>query len=533
MQIGALKKILDSVWKNSVLVFLCSLIIFILGTGRSSIYIYDESKNAQCAWEMLNSDDHITPVFNGELRIDKPPLHYYFMMFSYTLMGKNGFAARFFSSVSGALLMSVLFLFVSTYAGRTAAFWTILVLLSSILWVFEFHLAVPDPYLIMFTSAGLMAFFHFTERGKRWTLPLMYVCFSLGFMAKGPVAIGLPGLAIIIFLIVTRSFKWAVIKSMQPLTGLLIFLLVAVPWYLLVWRTTDGEWIKGFFLDHNIKRFTNVKEGHGGIFLITLAYFAIGLLPFFVFIGGVSRYIWKQRHSKIVVFSLVIILVFIVFFSISRTKLPNYAMPSFTFAAILIGLYLDRLARGEIREKLNLRVGLWILFFVSVSIPIGLTFGVVFEPLISHIKTLGLPFIILPAGVLISLRCINRQKYRKAMLTLSFAFILGSVVFHCYLIPKIDSCNPVSANLELLQNSDSVRYYRRIYPSFIFNYGVIDEIKDTASVRSFLLKGGNILITSKKAVQQIPAFWQNYSIVYSEKDLFDSNHTMIFSSKDE
>jgi len=100
------------------IILIASFVLFSAGINRSSIYILDESKNAQCAWEMMSSPNHIIPTFNGQLRTDKPALHYYIMMAGYVIFGKSSIGARFFSSVSGALLMWILFLFVNRYATR-------------------------------------------------------------------------------------------------------------------------------------------------------------------------------------------------------------------------------------------------------------------------------------------------------------------------------------------------------------------------------------------------------------------------------
>ena len=75
------------------------------------IYILDEAKNAECAREMLVSGDYIVPYFNGQLRTDKPPLHYFFMVISYKLFGVSAFSARFFSAVFGALTILISFFF--------------------------------------------------------------------------------------------------------------------------------------------------------------------------------------------------------------------------------------------------------------------------------------------------------------------------------------------------------------------------------------------------------------------------------------
>ncbi|MBW6502211.1 MAG: glycosyltransferase family 39 protein [Bacteroidales bacterium] len=529
---GSLIKRIGVKYRLAAMIFLVSLVIFSAGIRKSSIYIVDESRNAQCAWEMMHSDDHIIPTFNGQLRTDKPPLHYYFMMAGYSIWGKNAFAARFFSSFTGALLMLVLFLFVYTYTSRSVALWTLTSLLSSIHWVIEFHLSVPDPYLISFIGFGLMAFFHYVETSRNNSLFAMYICFSLAFTAKGPVAIALPGIIILLYLLLLKILTWNFIRKLMPLTGIAIFLLIAAPWYLLVWKATDGEWIKGFFLDHNINRFAVSREGHGGVFVITLIYFAVGLLPYFVFIWGVVHNAWINRHLRLILFSSLIVFVFLAFFSVSRTKLPNYAMPCFPFAAIILGCYLDKISDEIKAERMNIRAGLWILLLISVAVPAGLTFGVIYEPLISHIKTLGLWLAFMPVGIGLSIYFAYRNLNKKALYSVAATFLMASFVFNLYLMPRIDDCNPVVTNIETLDKANSVKYYRAINPSFIFNYGLIERLDDTAQVSLHLSKASNILITSEKALTEFPSFWNRYDVLYSGKDIFEANHTIIMKGLD-
>ncbi len=89
--------------------WLIALLSFMLlfRLGSSPIYILDEAKNAQCAREMLQHNDWVVPTFNGELRTDKPVLHYYFMMIAYKVFGINEFSARFFSAILGVLTVII------------------------------------------------------------------------------------------------------------------------------------------------------------------------------------------------------------------------------------------------------------------------------------------------------------------------------------------------------------------------------------------------------------------------------------------
>ena len=60
-----------------VCVFAIAILLLFIGLGNAPIYILDEARNAQCAREMMENNDWLTPTFNAELRPHKPPLHYF------------------------------------------------------------------------------------------------------------------------------------------------------------------------------------------------------------------------------------------------------------------------------------------------------------------------------------------------------------------------------------------------------------------------------------------------------------------------
>ncbi len=144
-------------YKNTYfwILFVALCAILLVRLGATPIYILDEVKNAQCAREMLQRGDLIVPTFNGELRVDKPPLHYFFMMASYKIFGVNEFAARFFSVIMGLLTILVTYKFTKRLFNPFAAFCACLVLATSTQFLFEFRLSVPDPYLIFFITLAL------------------------------------------------------------------------------------------------------------------------------------------------------------------------------------------------------------------------------------------------------------------------------------------------------------------------------------------------------------------------------------------
>ena len=519
-------------WKFSLIVFIASLLLFSTGINRSSIYILDESKNAQCAWEMYHSDNMTVPTFNGKLRTDKPPLHYYLIMTGFRIWGKNAFAARIFSSLSGAILMALICIFIYTNAGFSLAFWTITILLSSVLWVFEFHLAVPDPFLILFVVTGLMCFFQFSQNLSKLMVIGMYISLSFGFLAKGPVAIVLPAIIILIYLFINKTLKWAFIKKMLLIPGILIFLTINLPWYLLVHQATDGEWSKGFFLIHNFERFSMPKSGHGGNIFTTGLFFVAGLMPFILFFPGIIKKFIENRQNKLLMFSLIVVLVFVVFFTFSRTKLPNYIMPCFPFAAIIFGNYMSDRKFGKPTRRNGILLILIILFIITAAIPIIFPYLAGFEPALGHISEHGKLLFFLPFLVGTSIYLLLGGYFRSSFIVVAGAFSALSFILFYIIVPQIDRYNPVNINLEILQKSQSVKYYRSLNPSFVFNYGQIGELNDTIEIRNHLQNPLNVLITSKEAMKDFPLFWSQYELIYQEKDLFDSNYTTIICKKD-
>ena len=88
-----------------VLIILAAGLMCFTFLNSYPVSILDESKNVEAAREMIESGDYWIPKFNGELRTDKPPLHYYFMVIGMKLFGVNEFGVRFFSALMGFTLI--------------------------------------------------------------------------------------------------------------------------------------------------------------------------------------------------------------------------------------------------------------------------------------------------------------------------------------------------------------------------------------------------------------------------------------------
>jgi 4-amino-4-deoxy-L-arabinose transferase-like glycosyltransferase len=180
---------------------------------------------------------------------------------------------------------------------------------------------------------------------NKWYLGF-YIASALAVLTKGPIGIVLPAIIIIAFLIYLGKFK-EILEEIGLFWGGLIFLLISLPWYVLVTFKNGSNFINAFFLYHNFQRFTGVVNQHSApwyfYFLIVLILFA----PWSVYLPvamSKTRFwhisLWRKRPrtNQLSLFALFWFVGIFIFFTITATKLPSYILPLIPPAAILVTL---------------------------------------------------------------------------------------------------------------------------------------------------------------------------------------------------
>jgi len=507
-----------------------SIVVYGSNLDGFSIYILDEAKNASCAMEMLQRGDLVVPTFNGKLRTDKPPLHYYFMMASYKAFGVTPFAARLFSAVAGILLIVITYMNVKKLTNESVAFYTSLVLLSSMQLAIQFHLAVPDPYLIFLLCVGLFSLFNGLQ-GDHRQLYLFYVAIALAFLTKGLIAIVLPGLIALIYLILKKELGWALIRRLKIIEGVVIFCVIALPWYVAVGMATNGAWLKGFFIEHNLDRYTSTMEGHRGFPLAPFVIMVAALLPFSVFVVQAVKLSFQTKNSFLL-FCLVDCVVFGVFFSFSRTILPSYPAPAVPFLAIVMGYYLDHWVRNF---QVLSRTGLWIGGITNIVIAFAICLAIYIalakEPGLESMRYISVMFMVIPVGSAIGWYFGLKARPQQLIYFWAGSWILTSILFFYVAFPPIDMRNPVSESAGKIEKSEYSD--RRVIGYKLFNPAMVFKLKKTIEVfdspdqlKNIMNSEKIILITRQKYVQELPIDSLMH-VLYRGKDLFERNETVV------
>ena len=514
-----------------------SLLLFFPGLGKTPLWIYDEVRNAECAREMYERSDWIVPTFNGSLRTLKPPLHYYFMFGGFEIFGITEWGARFFSAVFGVFTILITYFFVKRYSSPQHALFTCLVLLASSHFLFEFRMSVPDPYLIFLNTLSLFtAFAYFKEKKFYWLL-ICAIAMGLGTLAKGPVSIALPAGAVFAWLLWEK--KWKEIFSWQILAAAIVMLAVAVPWYWLVHKETSGEWTRGFFLQHNVGRFSEAMEGHGGLFIIVPLFVLLGLLPASVFIGESLRNFRNRFSNSFLKLAFCVMMLFLVFYSISGTKLPNYPMPCYPFIAILLAYFISKAwpemtyqknISGISKEEINKprAYPFIILVIINTTLPVIAYYALQNEVNTKGFENLAAGLLILPLAAIAAFYFILRKNFRKSLIVLFTFYSLFNLIFLNWLYPAIYNQNPMTKTIDMLKKHENVVAYQIFHPSFTYYLPeTVQVFKNIDSLKIYLSQNDAAVISRKTFAEDL----ENIQLkqVASGHDLFEGNTTVIYS----
>lgn len=380
--------------------FLGSLALFAYHSGNGSLWDIDEPNNAQALKEMFAAHNFVVPLFNGALRASKPALNYWLMWGGVELFGMNSWGLRMGSVFIGALFVLYLTLSTCRLVGAGSALLAGLIAATILHSQIIFRAAVPDPLLILFVSMSLISYlraYQFPDE-RTPSILLSYAAMALATVDEGPIGFLIPGLIIVVFLLLQQNlpYLW---KAGRLTWGLPIFLLIAMPWYIAVGIETGWHWDLAFLLRENISRYNADMQGHKGPFFYYLITIPLALLPWSVFLPQALVPFWKKRHVLIQnhpvdTFLLVWLVVWVGFFSISATKLPNYVWEAYPPLFLFLGVRIHQALVGTVPLP---RRGLWIslgaLFIVGVILMLaGATFIPRRIPPLGSLYYLGLPY---------------------------------------------------------------------------------------------------------------------------------------------
>ncbi len=384
-----------------LILFGCFAIFFNLG-GRS-VEKKDYIRYAEIAREILEFNDWTMLRNQGEIYVDKPPLHFWLIAATYKILGVTPFAARFPAAMAAltGILMAFFFgrkIFQNSEVGFLAA----LMLLSSYGYFWWARRTRIDMEFAVFFSLALIFFYCGLEATSNRRKALWYMAYWLAsgcaFMDKAFIA--LSTLIVIIPYSVMVSVSKNDERKVSPLLLLAtspVLALPILPWavslmnhpdFSAYWTLLDQTKImtrqKGFF--HYFKEFPSK-------FFPAAPFLFMGIWAFF-------KYRKEIPESRALVFPLVWITVYLAMLHLTPAKNHRYLLPIFIPCALVSAwsfqFYLKKHARvlGKVLHWVNN------VFFGMAMLSLPLSFIYAYYSDISLIKPLPYVAALLVAFIL-------------------------------------------------------------------------------------------------------------------------------------
>lgn len=340
-----------------------------------------DSVHAEAAREMLIRHDWITLHANGIRYLEKAPLLYWSMAASFRIFGPHAWAARLPVALSAlALFLAVYGFGRSLFAFDIAGFYSALILLTSFGVFIYSRIMLPDTMVCLWLTLSLWLFWLSLEEPQptRRTTWGFAVCCGLNVLTKGLIGIVFPAAIVLVYLFLTRNLGH--LRRCRPVSSLLVFLAVAVPWHLAAGIANPAQgnpsgamptpgnvhgffWF--FFVNEQFLRYLNLRVPRDydtvslplfwGLILVWLmpwsAFLFMALEP--IRIRSSLRRASLARPDQARTLLGVWAAVVMIFFSFS-TRQEYYSLPALPALALLIGGWLtdeERAARFDDRSN--------------------------------------------------------------------------------------------------------------------------------------------------------------------------------------
>ena len=344
----------------------------------------DEGRYGEIAREMYATGDWVTPRYNGYKYFEKPPLQAWMTAIAYTLFGVGEWQSRLWTGITGyfAILATGFTAWKLVGGERGAergvlAGWISAILLaSSPMWNVGGHFNTLDMGLSSLLSCALFSLLLAQRAGlsrtaRRNWMWLCWAFMALAVLSKGLIGLVIPGMVLVVYTL--TAWDWGLWKRLHLFSGLVVFFLIATPWFILV-SIKNPEFAHFFFIHEHWDRFTKPGHNRKGHPLYFVPLILVGFIPWLAQLGQGLMAAWRNRRgdantrrgddnnrgsdantrrgdtsddavSAVTGFrplwlcAVWAVMIFL-FFSKSQSKLPGYIMPIFPALALLAGLAL-------------------------------------------------------------------------------------------------------------------------------------------------------------------------------------------------
>jgi len=332
----------EAAWILFALAIVWTALFFQL--GKLPLLQPDEGRNAEVAREMAASGAWLSPSYNGIAYLDKPAFYFKTVALSLAMLGDNEAAARLPSALFGLALLGLVYIFCRHVHGSRCAILAVIIIATMPLFVVNARTVIFDIALACFVSpaifCGYLAEAREGKARRNWHLAGALAA-GLATLVKGPVGFLIPGLVLLVYYRVSgvRGFG----KRFFAPVNLLVFFGVTLPWFVgLSLQHPDFPYYG--LIEESFHRFTTVQ------FHRTQPFYFYGLivaglfLPWSIILPEAAVTAWRNHWFKSPADRLCLVwaVVVVIFFSLSKSKMPGYILSVTVACGILAARFFEQ-----------------------------------------------------------------------------------------------------------------------------------------------------------------------------------------------
>ncbi len=404
---------------------LAALLYLLPGIAWMPLVDRDEPRFSRATVEMMERGDWVVPYFNNEYRFDKPPLTYWWMRLHYNIFGVTELGARLHSAISAWLISLLIFTL-----GRKSGLATRWALLAGIIWLSSLQvmihgrIAVADMPLILGVTLAMLGFWKYLfapEPPRRIGLAFAcaYLGIAFGFLAKGPLAMLIPAISLLLLLAFTRGRgvapgRWKKL-GLDLIPGIVLVLAIIGAWGIPALIQTKGAYFDVGIGEHVVER--GLTSFNKRTFIPGVYYFLIVLIFFSPWVSALWPSLkshWRARKENPKgLFLLAWAASSFIIFSVYKTQLPHYILPAYPALALLAACFLS-----QCKPAKGFQLSLWVnRIALGAGAAAAFTLGIVTHGA-EELRTLPNAFLALGLTLLFLLlasECVKRKKWRIAI----------------------------------------------------------------------------------------------------------------------
>ena len=456
-------------WPAALAGALSAALITLPGLGWGTLWDNSETAYGEVAREVLLYSDPVVMHFNGQPWFVQPPLYFWIAALFAHVLGIAPLALRLPSALATMGMSALVGFAVARMASTRAGVLSAIILSTTLMVAIVGRLAIMDALLDLAVAGSILAF-AFALRARTGRLDLRawlwaWIAMALGVLAKGPVAVAVPALVVVPWILWERALGQpiGVPRLRAWVLAIGVFAAIAVPWYAITAAQSGGQALQELIGHYSIGRYLGTIENQTGPVWYYAPVVILGFFPWFAFLPPA---LWTAVRSvrlpagglqRLVVIWAVLPFLF---FTFARTKLPNYIALEFPALAICVGLWFDGIA-ARARRRAALAWTVLVPFTIA-----GVAFAIAVFSHDMHLTAdmhrslgdLSLLGVVIFAGSTVCFGLLVSQRTaRFAPYALALASFVSVLLIALVAEPHVEGLKPIPRLAKVIQGQRSPR----------------------------------------------------------------------------